>query len=139
MGDRRWSLTVLPGVLAVARLDPGAPVPDWLDGSDSLEARDTTAGLSSVTRTRTELSIVCEALWVPPEVVAERDWRALEVAGPLDFSEVGVLASLTASLAGAEVSVFVLSTFDTDYLLVRRPALARAIAALRESGHAVAE
>lgn len=129
MSERRWSLSVLPETLAVARLEPRARVPDWA-GSPS-------GRFSSVTRTASELSIVCEASRVPGEVRAERDWRALVVAGPLDFSEVGVLAALTATLAAAEVSVFAISTFDTDYLLVRDASLTTAIEALGTVGHTV--
>ena len=67
----------------------------------------------------------------------EPDWRALEVAGPLDFTMVGVMAALTAPLADVDVSVFVVSTYDTDYVLVHAAALERAIEALRAAGHAV--
>lgn len=95
--------------------------------------------LWSVTRTPDELSVVIAESAVPPEVRAEREWRALKVAGLLDFGLVGVLASLTAPLASAGVSVFVLSTFDTDYLLVRDPDLPRAVAVLRDAGFTIEE
>ena len=65
----------------------------------------------------------------------EPDWRAIEVSGPLDFGMVGIMAALTAPLAEVEVSVFVLSTYDTDYLLVHAAALERAVTALRRAGH----
>lgn len=74
---------------------------------------------------------------VPSDARVETDWRALEVAGPLDFSMVGVMASLTAPLADVDVSVFVVSTYDTDYVLVHAAALERAVEALRAAGHAV--
>lgn len=131
MSERRWTLSVLPETLAIARLEPHAAIPEWLSSTDR------PSRLLSITRTSTELSIVCLADRVPEQVVVERDWRALEVAGPLDFSEVGVLASLTALLAGAGVSLFALSTFDTDYLLVRQSSLDRALEALREGGHTI--
>lgn len=122
-------LTLRPGVYAVARLDPGAPIPDWADrvGPE----------LRSVTRTHAELSIVAPADEVPSEVRAERGWRLLEVAGPLDFGQTGILSGLTAPLAEAGVAVFVVSTFDTDLLLVREAQLDRAVAALRAAGHVV--
>lgn len=162
MAERRWSLTVLPETLAVARLAPDAPLPDWAtQEADSGSAEEASlfpseggrgigyrAGgkgkggepinsVLSVTRTPSELSIVCAAGRVPAGVTAVRDWRALVVAGPLDFSEIGVLASLTGPLAGVGVSVFALSTYDTDYLLVREAALEEAVAALHEAGHAI--
>ena len=93
--------------------------------------------MASVTRTAAELSIVAPSAAVPPEVRAERDWRALRVAGPLDFALTGILASLAAPLADAGVSIFALSTYDTDYVLVRHPQLDVALAALRAAGHTV--
>ncbi|MFM8775189.1 MAG: ACT domain-containing protein [Actinomycetota bacterium] len=98
-----------------------------------------TSGFWSVTRTSDELSIVCpqEATPVGAAVMVEPDWRVLEVEGPLDFSMVGVMARITASLADAGISVFVTSTYDTDYVLVRSAAVERAIEALRSAGHEV--
>ncbi len=128
MSARPLSLVVLEGTFAVARLDAAQPAPDWASGG----------ALSSVTRTGSELSIVCSSDRVPTEVIAERDWRCLRVEGPLDFSLVGILAALTGALAEAGVSLFALSTYDTDYLLVREAALERAIEALRSAGHSVA-
>ena len=124
------SLRTLPGRLMVARLEPSAKAPAW--------ALDDHAPLVSVTRTRAELSVVGpEALPVPEEAVVERGWRALVVEGPLDFALVGILAGLAAALAAAGVSIFALSTYDTDYLLVKEPDLAKAESALRESGYRV--
>lgn len=125
----RLDLALLPGTFAVCRLDPAAPVPGWAGGPGEL---------ASVTRTGAELSIVCPDARVPPAIRAERGWRCLRVAGPLDFSLVGVLAALAGALAGAGVSLFALSTFDTDHLLVREADLDRALRALEEAGHGVA-
>jgi hypothetical protein len=80
------------------------------------------------------LSVVCHENVVPERVTAERGWRALRVAGVIDFSVVGVLASLAIPLSKAGISVFALSTFDTDYLLVREHDLRRASDVLREAG-----
>ena len=84
-------LTLLPDRYAVCRLAAGAPQPDWLSQGD----------LAAVVRTPDELSVVCAERIVPPEVKAERGWRAFQVQGPLDFSLVGVLASIAAPLAEA--------------------------------------
>ena len=112
---------------AVVRLHPDAGVPEWIGGGH----------FWSVTRSDTELSVVCREEDVPAGASAERGWRALEVAGPLDFSLTGIVASLVSPLADAAVPIFVLSTFDTDYLLVREPDLPCAVEALRAAGHTV--
>jgi hypothetical protein len=93
--------------------------------------------LFSITRAADELSVVCPQNLVPDGVRCERGWRCLRVAGTLDFSMIGVVASLVAPLAKAGVSVFVVSTFDTDYLLMKECDLERASATLRATGHQV--
>jgi hypothetical protein len=118
---------LLPRRLSVARLQGAAALPAWADG----------AGFVSITRREDELSIVCADERVPADVRAERGWRALEVAGPLDFQMVGVLHVLTGPLARAGISVFAVATFDTDVLLVREETLSRAVDALREAGYVV--
>jgi uncharacterized protein len=119
------ALDVLPERFAVVRLAADAAVPAWARGGS----------LVSVTRTADELSIVCPEAAVPAGLPAQRDFRGLRVRGPLDFSAVGVLASLAGPLAAAGVSLFALSTYDTDYLLVRAADLERALAALAGAGH----
>ena len=120
-------LLLLDPVFAVCRLDATAPQPSWLAPCEFF----------SVTRTRDELSIVCPQDVVPPDVKCERGWRCLRVAGTLDFGIVGILASLTAPLAEAGISVFAISTFDTDYLLIKDEFLDKAMASFREAGHAI--
>ena len=90
-------------------------------------------------RTAEEISVVCTQDAAPdhPEVRIEPDWRALEVVGPLDFKMVGLLASIAGPLSEVGVSVFVVSTFDTDYVLVRAESLEAAVTALRAAGHEV--
>jgi hypothetical protein len=126
---RRFDLSVLPANLAIVRLSADATLPPWA----------TQGAFFSVTRTSDELSIVCAARQVPPGITAETGWRALKVAGPFALSEVGVLAALAAPLAKSNVSLFVISTFDTDYLLVGETQLPAAIAALRDAGHRIDE
>jgi hypothetical protein len=93
----------------------------------------------SITRTSEELSIIAESDLVPERLRTEVSWRVLKVHGPFDFSEVGVLAALVQPLAAAGVSVFAVSTFDTDYLLVRCSQSREAIAGLRDAAHTVHE
>ena len=123
-GAQGLNLLLLPGRLGVCRLAPEAPLPSWAGGK-----------LVAITRTADELSIVCEQCYIPDEVQAEKGWRALKVAGPLDFSLTGVLAALAGPLADAKISIFALSTFDTDYLLVKETILSAAVQTLRSAGH----
>src|SRR4051812_18016096 len=115
MSANGLEVVVLSERLAVCRLDAGAEVPPWAWAGAGAGA----GAFVSVTRTRDELSVVAAEADVPEGVQAERGWRALRVAGTLDFGLVGVLASLCVPLAGAGVPVFAVSTFDTDYLLVQ--------------------
>jgi hypothetical protein len=119
------TLSVLPGRYAICRLRPADPVPSWAGAGDFV----------SVTRTGEELSIVCAETGVPAGVDCERGWRCLKVAGPLDLSLTGVLASLAGPLAEARLSVFAVSTFDTDYLLVKETHLPSVVDVLTRSGH----
>lgn len=121
----KLGLTVLPGLYSVVRLGPGAKVPRGL------------TGFHSITRTDRELSIVCRAGEGPRARRREDGFRCLEVAGPFAFGAVGVLAGLAAPLAGARVPILAISTFDTDYLLVREARLPAAVRALERAGHRV--
>jgi hypothetical protein len=121
------TLIVLDGIFAVCKLTPDASIPAWATAADFF----------SITRTADELSIVCPQDAVPAGILCERDWRCLRVAGTMLFSVVGVLASLTAPLAAAGISVFAISTFDTDYLLVKDADMEKAIDILRRHGLAV--
>jgi hypothetical protein len=123
-------LVLLADLFAVCRLDPDAPLPAWVASGSSL--------LLSITRTPGELSIVCAQGSAPEDIHQERDWRCFMVEGPLDFSLTGVLSALLAPLAAAGVSIFALSTFDTDYLLVRAAQLDVAIESFSAAGYLVA-
>lgn len=128
---RESALDLLSEKFAVARFDRDAEVPEWAFASEFV----------SVTRTEQELSVVCHEAALPSAAEAaveiRRGFRCLRVRGPLDFSETGVLAALAHPLADAGVSIFVLSTYDTDYLLVAAGELERAIRALTTAGHTV--
>jgi hypothetical protein len=124
-GRRALELEELPGRLAICRLEQGSALPEWALRSPFL----------SVTRTADELSIVCEEARVPDPVRVERGWRGFRVAGTLDFALTGILASLASPLARAGVSLFAVSTFDTDYVLVREADWERAREVLGAAGH----
>lgn len=120
-------LTVLPDTFAICRLDANAVIPAWGTGGSFF----------SITRNADELTIVCLQSLVPDSTRCERDWRCLKLAGPIPFTTVGVLASLVQPLAEAGISVFAVSTFDTDYFLVKAADLARGIDALCRNGYSV--
>ncbi len=130
--EHKLSLTVLPDVYAVCLLDHDARLPDWV----SLHRDE---AFVSITRTADELSIVCAEQHLPATLdgSCEKGWRCLKVLGPLDFGLTGILSGLTGVLAAVGISIFALSTYDTDYLLVRRESLERAVRALRLDGHEV--
>ena len=122
------TLFLLPDTFAVCRLAADAALPDWAVAGP----------FYAVTRTGEELSLVCPQQHVPLGVTCQPGWRCLQVAGPLDFALTGVLASLAQPLAAAGVSIFAISTYDTDYLLIQQEAVDAARAALHNAGHTLA-
>jgi hypothetical protein len=110
----------------VWRLDADAPSPPMEAGS-----------FLSITRTDDELSVVSSSSVVPAGVTAESGWRCLRVEGPLPFELTGVLAALSAPLARAKIPIFVVSTYDTDHVLVKAVDLERTCSALRDEGHTI--
>ena len=119
-------LTMHRNALAVCRLAADAEIPVWPHGP-----------FVSITRTPDELSIVCDDAAVPAAVQAERGWRAFQLAGPIPFDVTGVAARLAAALAAEGISLFLISTYDTDWVLVKEASLERAVAALRRAGYDV--
>ncbi len=115
------SLEALPIKLAICRLKTNAPIPDW-----ALKH-----SFFSITRTDDELSIVCPESHVPKGIKAEKGWAVLKVQGPLDFGLTGILSSLLTPLAENKISVFALSTYDTDYILIKEHALEEALEILK--------
>ena len=127
MSAPRLRLRETPWRLAICRFAPDDPLPAWV-----LHEGTT---FWSITRTPSELSVVCPEDDLPPSVTeqVERGWRAFEVVGPLPFGLTGVVSGLTSPLAAAGIPVFVLSTYDTDLVLVKAPDLDRARAVLAQS------
>ena len=123
------TLDLVPGSYAICRWAPEEPLPPWVMEGEFF----------SVTRTPAELSAVCDVAALPPGVKAEAPWLMLAVRGPLDFNITGVLAGLATPLATAGISIFAISTYDTDYVLVRSADFDRAVRALREAGHSISE
>jgi hypothetical protein len=124
-----FELFLLAETFTICRLAPDAAVPEWA----------TQGQFFSITRTSEELSVIAESALVPERLRTDVSWRVLKVHGPFDFSEVGVLAALVQPLAASRVSVFAVSTFNTDYLLVQCSQLHEAVVALRSAAHTVHE
>jgi uncharacterized protein len=122
---RHLQLSLMPENYAIVGLSALADVPNWaMQGP-----------FFSITRTSDELSIVVEASRVPQGIQSQSGWRVIKVHGPFVLSEVGVLAALAGPLAASKISLFVLSTFDTDYLLVSSESLDAAVKVLERAGH----
>lgn len=121
------NLTILSNSLAIAQLPRESSIPEWALQSEFI----------SITKTTEELSIVCDEDMIPEEIKTDRNWQALKVQGPLDFTLTGILSSLVEPLAKANISIFAISTFDTDYILVKKNDLANAVKVLTDNGHSV--
>lgn len=124
---RQRTLLIVPGEFAICKLEKDGAVPAWATSGDLL----------SITRTSDELSVICLQSVVPTGVRCERNWRCLRVAGPIPITVVGVLASLVTPLAEAGISAFAISTFDTDYLMVKEQDFEKALAALQRAGQSI--
>jgi uncharacterized protein len=118
--------SVLADKFAVCRLSPADSIPSW---ASELQ------GFSSITRTSEELSVVCREAQVPADLKSELGWVCFKLEGPFPFLQTGVLASILAPLAQASIPIFAISTFDTDYVLVKAEFEQRAISSLQQAGH----
>lgn len=126
--NKQLRIKVLEDVLGVCRLDKTAEVPAWAKGD-----------FLSITKTSNELSIVCSQKNIPERVECEKGWRYFVIDGTLEFSLVGILASISVTLARRGISIFAISTYDTDYILVKEQDLAIAVKALLQDGYQVIE
>jgi hypothetical protein len=127
-GPRTLDLTAESWTLAVCQLPADAPVPDWVARS----------AFHAIVRSPGELTIVCDSAIVPAGVRAQKGWGCFSLAGPIAFTETGVVASIAVPLAAAGIGIFVISTFDTDYVLVPERLFAAARSSLAEAGHRIA-
>jgi hypothetical protein len=119
--------TVMAGPYGVCRFSPHAAIPEWALAGEFF----------SITSTPQELSIVCDSGRIPAKVLAEHGWSCFKIEGPIPFDITGVLAACIDPLAAAGIGIFAVSTFDTDYVLVKTAHLDRAKSALRAAGHEV--
>lgn len=122
----KLNFSVLPGQYGIYRLAESAPIPT-----------PTTQGLWSFSRSDGEATVVCREGGCPHAHKKEEGWAALKLHGPFDFALTGIVAEVSRVLASAGVGVFVISTFDTDYVLVKVINLARSLDALSRAGHVI--
>ena len=123
----KLKLSVLDGEYAVHRFAPESDIPAL------------TGNFISITRTEGELSIVCDADIPLNSEISETGWGRIKVLGPLDFGLTGILAGIASVLAEAEISIFAISTYDTDYILVKKEKLAAAVEVLSQAGYVFAD
>lgn len=112
---------------AVCRLNNDSKIPAWID----------TKNFYSITKTEDELSVVCSNNNIPSDVKSEKEWRILKILGPLDFSLIGILSKLSGLLAENKISIFAISTYDTDYILIKEKDIENACKILTCNGYEV--
>jgi hypothetical protein len=120
MVEKILTMKLIKEKYGVCRLNKTESIPEWAQNSD----------FYSITRTSDELSIVCSEDSIPSDIKCEKDWRILKIEGPLDFSLIGILASISTILAQKGISIFAISTYDTDYILVKNKDIENAVEAL---------
>jgi len=116
-------LQELTKTFSICKLEPNAEIPTWAKNGSFF----------SITKTVDELSIICEQSLIPTDITSENDWMAFRVVGNLDFSLTGILASIANPLAEEKISIFAISTFDTDFVLVQKIDWPRARKALENA------
>lgn len=124
---KKLTMRLLEGKYGVCRLDKGQSIPEWPQKGEFF----------SITNTADELSIVCMENYIPKEEKFESDWRILKIEGPLDFSLIGILSSISSVLAQNGISIFAISTYDTDYILVKENNLEKAVQVLDKEGYEI--
>ncbi len=125
--SKKVPVIVLDPPMGVCRLGNTTTIPQWAMREMPY----------SITRTEDELSIVCPAKNIPAYAKSENGWRCLKLKGPLPFSMIGVLADISRLLFEQKISIFVISTYDTDYIMVKEEQLQKAFDALKAGGYKI--
>ena len=125
MKQRQLQLSLLKDKYGICTLPNTAPIPDWA----------LTQSLASITRTEKELTIVCRLEILPSQYQSDLNWRCFKIDGSFDLNQIGVIASISSPLADAGISIYVISTYDTDYFLIQEQDLEQTISVLSNSGH----
>ena len=121
------NLQILNDKYAICKFNVNSDLPDWVKDSD----------FYSVTKTNDELSVVCKQSGSLDNCEISEDWQILKVAGPLDLSLIGIIAEISGTLRDNKIPIFTVSTFETDYILVKSKDLTRAVNSLKASGHKI--
>ncbi|MBU3174926.1 ACT domain-containing protein [Clostridium estertheticum] len=127
MSEKILTMKLLSEKFGVCRVNKNELIPDWVKNSS----------FYSITKTADELSIVCSQDSIPSNIKCEKDWRILKVEGPLDFSLIGIISSISTVLALKRISIFAVSTYDTDYILVKNKDIDNAVLALSNERYEV--
>ena len=120
-------LSILSGRFGICRFDVSHEIPEKILSS----------GFFSVTRTFDELSVICYEELLPKDASCEKNWKCFKLQGPFEFTETGILSSLTSILAEAGIGILAFSTFDTDYIMVKKDDLEKAVKVFTTHGHTV--
>lgn len=128
MQKRQLQLSLLNEIYGICVFENDAPIPDWA----------AMTSFCSITRTQKELTIVCPQNIIPFGCECDTDWRCFRIDGSFDLNQIGVISSLAAPLARAGISIFVVSSFDTDYILVKKEKVEQAVTVLSDNGHLIA-
>lgn len=129
MVEKVLTMKLLKGKYGVCRLDKNELIPGWAQIGDFF----------SITKTTDELSIVCDEDSIPNNIKCEKDWKILKIEGPLDFSLIGILSSISSILANKGISIFAVSTYDTDYILIKSKDIDKAVNVLIEEKYNIIE
>jgi hypothetical protein len=127
MIEKVLTMKLLKSKYGVCRLDKNELIPSWAQIGDFF----------SITKTTDELSIVCDEDSIPNNIKCEKDWKILKIEGPLDFSLIGILSSISSILANIGISIFAVSTYDTDYILIKNTDIDKAVNALIEERYEI--
>jgi len=122
------TLDLLEGNFVICRLSPSSSLPSWAF----------TGPFISITKTNDELSIITiDDNRLPKDIQCERNWKCFKLKGPFPFDMTGVLSSILNPLAKADIAILAISTFDTDYVMIKEKNLQIAIDVLKQNGHTV--
>ena len=125
--EKKLTLKLLKDKYSVCRLNKNDEIPKWIFDEEFF----------SITRTEDELSIVCLQDKIKEDIKCEKDWRVLKIEGPLDFSLIGILSKISTLMANNDISIFAISTYDTDYILIKEESINRAIEVLEKSNYSI--
>jgi uncharacterized protein len=123
--EKKLTLKILKDRYSVCRLNKNDEIPKWIFDEEFF----------SITRTDDELSIVCLQDKIKEDIKCEKDWKVLKIEGPLDFSLVGILSRISTLMANNGISIFAISTYDTDYILIKEESINKVIEVLENNNY----